>query len=324
MKSMLAVILIGTVVAGCSSAPLTGKNQTGITVQSAKPSVRYQFEHPDFRAFSVRRDSGGSPTYHLLLTKERVWVVRDWNSYTQDVDFGAFFLDGTTQVPFRSLKEVLPDIGDGPSFVEWLTIGERLYVQVTTVGVVLTSLTHHRLLQIYPERREFDSSSVAGLTGMVAGDGRVYATSQNHNELYVLDENFKVTDHFPVKGGIFSRILPIGSDQLLIGNAPFDLQTKDFYWDAAGATRKTLPGWGAIGTTDPSGVLWFATSGTGTKLQLLAETRDGQVLANQVVAPHELAHDVFAIEATRDALVVTTIGMYQGQEHLLLYTFKRK
>jgi len=101
---------------------------------------------------------------------------------------------------------------------------------------------------------------------------------------------------------------------------------KSIYWDATGATKKSFPDSirGASVVSDHSGVLWSASlvRDGSSRLRLVGFTRDGQVLVDQVVAPHELTQTTPVIKGTKDTLIVACGGMYQGEEHLLLFSFK--
>ncbi len=293
--------------------------------------MRYRLDNPEFRAIPVHPANAGTVKYQLLATQERIWVVREHGryGYAETQDFGSVPLSGENTITFQRLDQVEPDMKfvSGRNFY-WITVGEQLLVKEQQFNQSFwfgANQDKYRLVRLYPDHKEIDATVASTLRQIVSAGGETYAEGPDA-AVYVLDQDLLVKQQYKIRGEKWvGRLSPIGGGQLLIGDSPFDLKTGDFYWDAAGATKKEYPvkEW-STAAGDPYGLVWFADNTDAHRLRLIAATRDGQIVTDNQVAPHELnQYSPVVLLPSKDALIVAAIGSYQGEEHLLVFKFKR-
>lgn len=337
---IMAAMLVCVIGVGCGGSPASRKSDAGQAETAAtsrptlpvKPTVRYKLEKPDFQVFAVRPTADGPMEYQLLASKQRIFVIRreaELLTFTNNPpEFGVLPLAGGNKITFQSVDAAVPALTAKTwrQYYAWFTAGDRLFVQVGEKPMTLSSKESLLTVELYPQQRIHEDVAAVQFNQVASADGEVVG-EQSDGTVYVMDEDLHVKQQFKPKGLNWqSQVAAIGGGQVLIGDAPFDLKSGDYLWDASGATKRTFPAasdWKAA-ASDPFGLVWFAKAPPENKLRLVASTRDGEIVADVSPTPHQLsARSSVALIPTEEALIVAVIGKYQGEDNLLIYRFKR-
>lgn len=321
-RGIAGLVLVAALAAGCGGSLSKGAAQDGVALATVKQKdglIRYDLDNPILQTADVVENLKGMVQFDLKTSANKIWIMRTLGRKT---DLAAFNVSGQARVPFTQV-----DDGEDYSLstVSWLATGDQV--------VVLRSDFNHfgeskvKLIQVYPEPRKEVSVSPRQVGQLVtASKSGLYVVGFDRETLVELDRDFQVRASYKVKGGV-GNVLPLDDKQLLIGNALYDLEKQDFYWDEAGATKRTidLRVSGKVVTIDPSGGFWSANYGeVGGRLRIVGASSDGKVQVDKIVAHHDLDPTApIVLMASERSLVAATIGYYQGERKLLIYTFKR-
>jgi hypothetical protein len=312
----ITTLLAMVIVAGCAKE----------TVQR----IPYKLDTPEIKAIAVLPTQDQLARVEVKSTPKSFWVVRtsykNWG--TPLMEYARFSPTGIEEIPFTAAPKVEFQ-GLFGSTVIWHPVGDQLYAKHSESDGAHLHLKHS-YLRLHPQpvtKVPLDQS----LYIKAASETEVYAVGGeqpgNLDTVFVFDHALQPKDRFKVKGATAMDLTYIGGGRLLIGGAPFDLAKKDFTWEPDGSSKQTFAkplSWSGM-TVGPDGTLWFAKFGDDQKLHVEARDPHGKELAVQVVAPHQLrTNSSMALLATRSKLVIAAMGRYQGEDQLLLFTFRAR